>query len=154
MRTIERMPDQLARLLFEAGPRTPVLVESETQRDTLHQQFRSRLSDLEFFAPEDNETIESLLNEGARFSRKNGRFGMTYREFCQSSEEAFQHTLADRQIPGKVEERDAEDTGGDIDEVFIMPPVPTKQVKIRIHKSEPAPFYFVDDEYIPDDSDF
>src|SRR5579862_7554252 len=70
MRTIEKLPTDMTRLLFSSGQRKSVLVEDERERDALRKQFQEQLSKLEFFAVENAERRQRLAAEIKLLSSK------------------------------------------------------------------------------------
>jgi hypothetical protein len=125
MRNIKELSPDSAQALFTAGPRKLILVENESERDILRQQFRERLSELELLVLPNKARVQHLRTEIAALSSKG------------QPVEIVEYDLA----------------SDDAAEVFDLRPSSTKRVTVKVAKKEPACFYFVDEDDVPIDED-
>ncbi len=123
MRNITTLSPDSTQALFTAGARKMLLVAEEAERASLREQFRERLSELEFFALPDATRMQNLIKEIT--------------------------ALSSNKPPIEVLDDDA---NGDAAEVFDLSPLSRQRVTVKVGKREPARFYFVDEDDVPEDN--
>lgn len=124
-REIRELPSGLSLPLLKAGSRTPVFVANENESEALHRRYVHRLSEIEFFAPEEPDTIKTLRAKAEKVFCKQERFGLTLMEF-------------DSDVYADGEQ-----------EVFNLPPLSERRITAHVQSIGPAPFVFVDEEDAP-----